>query len=103
MFGSVLLFFSCFSNKLYSESIFSPKYAKNALPETLPNGMSFCNYDINTDNKPSEYGSILYLAISNNSNKWYTAIASSTYKGGIYVSSKTNNGSWSEWTKISNN
>lgn len=73
---------------------------EDALPDDLPNGLKIASYTTDTKNSPSNYGVILYLPYFDGSNKWFTAIACSTNNGGIYISSKTNEASWSEWVKI---
>lgn len=72
----------------------------DALPDDLPNGLKIAAYTVDTKNSPSNYGVILYLPYFDGTNKWFTAIACSTNNGGIYISSKTNEASWSEWVKI---
>lgn len=73
---------------------------EDALPDDLPNGLKIASYTTDTKNSPSNYGVILYLPYFDGNNKWFTAIACSTNNGGIYISSKTNEASWSEWVKI---
>ena len=51
MFGSVLLFFSYFSNKLYSESKWKWLFSRNNIPE------SFTEYEMNW----SAYNELLFI------------------------------------------
>jgi hypothetical protein len=102
MFGSVLLFFSCFSNKLYSDCQFSNKilkikeYTADTLPIDYPIGISMCANDSNSYGYPLGYSTIVTIKCSlNRSVQFY-----STYNGKIGVRMDTTNGTWSDWKTL---
>ena len=69
MFGSVLLFFSCFSNKLYSET---PRKNVTSLEEyikTAPYGISLCDCQIAKDN-PAKGQMSICLSYVDEQHKW---------------------------------
>ena len=68
-------------------------------PDTLPNGLLLARYSMNTKNRPSDYGVIIYITHKADPNLWCTAIAFST-DGAMYTSFKTNADEWSKWILI---
>ena len=88
--------------RLNSKPICKPTASEpNCLPETLPTGLSVVVYGLETKNAPTEYGTILYVAYTSGSNKWYFAIANGTNNTGTWLNTKTNSSDWGSWQKIS--
>lgn len=88
-------------NELNSKT--SIQYINNVLPDSLRTGLYAGIYDVGSENAPSDYGMVMYLSYTYNTNKWYTAIASATNNGGVFVSTKTNGADWNGWRKLSTN
>ena len=66
-------------------------------PNILPDGLSIAAYTLDSKNTPSSYGTVLYMSYNDDGNKWYSAIAFPTESHYIFISSKTNEGNWSNW------
>lgn len=81
----------------------SIQYINNVLPDSLRTGLYAGIYDAGSENAPSDYGMVMYLSYTYDTNKWYTAIASATNNEGVFVSTKTNGADWNGWRKLSTN
>ena len=88
-------------NELNSKT--SIQYINNVLPDSLRTGLYAGIYDVSSENAPSDYGMVMYLSYTYNTNKWYTAIASAANNEGVFVSTKTNGANWNGWRKLSTN
>lgn len=88
-------------NELNSKT--SIQYINNVLPDSLRTGLYAGIYDAGSENAPSDYGMVMYLSYTYDTNKWYTAIASATNNEGVFVSTKTNGADWNGWRKLSTN
>lgn len=88
-------------NELNSKT--SIQYINNVLPDSLRTGLYAGIYDVSSENAPSDYGMVMYLSYTHDTNKWYTAIASATNNEGVFVSTKTNGADWNGWRKLSTN
>ena len=82
-------------NELNSKTL--PTRTKDVLPDKLPEGLSLKWYNNEALNRPTDYGVCIYIVYTT----WYFVIAFGTYNGGIWLSSKTNEGKWSQWFRIS--
>nr|DAZ10697.1 MAG TPA: hypothetical protein [Caudoviricetes sp.] len=88
-------------NQLNSKT--SIQHINNVLPDSLRTGLYAGIYDVGSENAPSDYGTVMYLSYTYDTNKWYTAIASATNNEGVFVSTKTNGADWNGWRKLSTN
>lgn len=86
-------------NELSSKT--SIQYIDNVLPDSLRSGLYAGIYDVSSENAPSDYGTVMYISYTYNTNKWYTAIASATNNEGVFVSTRTNGANWNGWHKLS--
>lgn len=108
MFGSVLLFFSCFSNKLYSESLIGnvttiedTTFDYNSFTKT---GLYYINGPKNqseSDNKPGEnITNCFMLVLTKSDYRCFQIIFPGNTESIFYRSTKTDSSKWNSWKTL---